>query len=162
MFLFHFFTATEAREFFENKIEKSATKGSGKATCKNNKGLTTGEFTPQWNKAKISQNDIIGSVGVPIISEFRYMAIRSEFVKGKAKAYSVMLSQQLLVVKGKQNNKISQYILTLIPNRAYYSKNKGDISDKFLHTGDKGGFSGIAIYSTIIMLPFFSTTNSIY
>ena len=144
-----FFTATEAREFFENKMEKSATKSSGTVASKTNNGLTSGEFTPQWNKAKISQNDIIGSVGVPIISEFRYMAIRSEFVKGKAKAYSVMLSQQLLVVKGKQHNKISQYILTLIPDRAYYSKNKGDISDKFLHSGDKGGFSGIAIYSRI-------------
>ena len=144
-----FFTATEAREFFENKMEKSATKSSGTVASKTNNGLTSGEFTPQWNKAKISQNDIIGSVGVPIISEFRYMAIRSEFVKGKAKAYSVMLSQQLLVVKGKQNNQIAQYVLTLIPDRAYYSKNKGDISDKFLHAGDKGGFSGIAIYSRI-------------
>lgn len=139
----------EAKAYFESQIIDVDTRSDNNDDVPQATGLTPGDFTPKWDQAKTSQNKKLASVDVPINTQYRYNAIRSEFHNGCSKAYSVKITQKLIVVKDIQRNKKSQYILTLIPDKEYYAKNKGDISDKFLNSGDKGEFSGIAIYYSV-------------
>lgn len=143
-----YLTVSEAREFFENKYAAMCmTRHSG--AHKSSGGLNPGEFTLFWNESQTSQNQYTGSVDVPILPQYRYRAVRSEFVNGRAKAYEVDVSQKLVVIKSKELKKNVYYLLALIPDYAYGQKNKGDICDEFLNSGDKGDFSGIAVYYSI-------------
>lgn len=140
-------SVAEAREFFENQfLQTTKTRSEG---LHKPKGMHPGEFTPDWDAAEVSQNNKIASVDVRILPQCRYRAIRSEFKNGKAKAYTANITQKLIVIKGKRQDKLGQYILTLVPDRTYFAKNKGDISDKFIQAGEKNGFSGVAFYSTL-------------
>lgn len=136
----------EAQAFFESQIAQTAITRSGGE--RKTGGLTPGEFTPQWKNAVTAQNNRIASVDVPILSQYKYRAIRSEFKNGKAKAYTVGVTQKLIVVKSRNSEKIAQYILTLVPDRTYFAKNKGNLCNKFIHNGEKNEFSGLAYYAT--------------
>ncbi len=140
-----FLTVEEAQEFFESSFMSVTRSTIAEASCAHCT-LSPGEYTAQWDEAVSSENELIGSVDVPIIATNRFRAIRSEFKYGRARAYMVNMEQRLVVVKGRRNENISQYILTLIPDKSYYAKNKNGISRKFLHAGDKSDFSGVALY----------------
>ena len=140
---------SEAQAFFEDRISENATRGSSGVASGESRGVVPGEFTPQWYKSKTVQNYSKVSVDVPIIPEFFYSATRYEFNNGKKENYNVEVTQKLVVVKCKEGLTTSQYLLTLITDRDYYAENKGNISNKFLHSGDKGTFSGIALYSYV-------------
>ena len=44
---------------------------------------------------------------------------------------------------------MSQYILTLIPSKAYDARYGSSVCDRFITRSDKGGFSGVVIYSCV-------------
>ena len=44
---------------------------------------------------------------------------------------------------------MSQYILTLIPSKAYDARYGSSVCDRFITRSDKGGFSGVAVYSCV-------------
>ncbi len=139
-------TVEEARQFFENRAEHYFTRSD--VPRQNFKGLNPGEFTPNWDKAKISQLHDVASVDVPIAASYRFRAIGSTFSNGRSGVRSVDVAQKLVVVKNLTTDSLGSYILTLIPNPAYASRHKGsDLCATFLNTGDKGKFSGIAIYT---------------
>lgn len=138
-----YFTVDEARNFFEDSFSNNT-----RSISNDNIGVfSVGEFTPQWDNALTSECSTLASVDVPILTEYKYRAIQSDFGNGKSNAYIVEVSQKMVIVKSKDTDKKAEFILTLIPNKDFYSKNKGDISSKFLNSGDKGNFSGMAIYS---------------
>lgn len=140
-----YLSASEAQAFFENSFTMGHTR-----SVSEKKAFDPGEFTPQWKRALTSQNDVMGSVDIPLLSEYRYKAIRSEFKNGKSKAYVVSVTQKLVVLKNKHTEAKVQYLLTLIPDRDYYHNNKGDLSEKFMHAGKKGDYSGLAIYTHLV------------
>lgn len=140
-----YLSASEAQEFFESSFTAGHTRSvSGK---KEQRKLDPGEFTPQWNSVQTSQDKGVGSVDVPLLAEYGYKAIRCEFKNGTSKAYAVDVTQKLIVLKSKHTEKKVHYLLTLIPDKDYYRKNKGDLSGKFIHAGEKNGYSGLAIYT---------------
>lgn len=113
--------------------------------------MAPGEFAPLWEGGLFSENRIVGSVDVPIISEHRYRAIRSEYKNGVAKAYIVNITQKLVIFECHNNeDKMYQYILTLIPDRDFYATNKGDISDLLINSRVKSKFSGIALHHSVL------------
>ncbi|GHU98830.1 hypothetical protein FACS1894159_01900 [Bacteroidia bacterium] len=134
----------EAREFFENQIALQATRGGGRRKTPT---LDPGEFTPHWNRAKTSAGNTLASVDVPISAQYRFKALRGQTEKGRAKAYAVDVEQKLVVVKGARNQKMSPYIMTFIPDEAYAAKNRGRIADRFVNSGDRGGYSGVVVYT---------------
>lgn len=144
-------TIEEAKTFFEKQYSE------GRQTRVDGGGdvLSPGDFTPNWNNALESQNQYVQSVDVTINSQYCYRAIRSECDNGNAEAYEVPISQKLVIVKGKVNGKeiISYYIMTLIPDRNFYAKNKNDLDKRFINSGNKNGFSGIVLYT----IPGFSS-----
>ncbi len=134
-------TVEQARKFFEQEL---LTRNDDTPSPNI---LSPGDFTPQWNNAQISQNYRIACVDIPIIPRFGYRAIRSEYKLGKATAYSVRVSQKLIVVKGRESGDMAQYIMSIIPDKEFAAKHKGDISDLFLNANDRGRFSGIVLYT---------------
>lgn len=140
-----YLSASEAQAFFESSFTTGHTRS---VSGKKDKGrLDPGEFTPQWKRAQTSQNKGVGSVDIPLLAGYRYKAIRCEFKNGTSKAYAVDVTQKLIVLKSKHTEAKVQYLLTLIPDKDYYRKNKGDLSDKFIHAGEKSGYSGLAVYT---------------
>ena len=134
-------TVEQARKFFEQEL---LTRNDDTPTPNI---LSPGDFTPQWDNAKVSQNYRIACVDIPIIPRFGYRAIRSEYKLGKATAYSVRVSQKLIVVKGRESGDMAQYIMSIIPDKEFAAKHKGDISNLFLNANDRGRFSGIVLYT---------------
>ena len=131
----------QAREFFEQEL---LTRNDDTPSPNI---LSPGDFTPQWDNAKVSQNYRIACVDVPIIPRFGYRAIRSEYKLGKATAYTVRVSQKLIVVKDRESGDMAQYIMSIIPDKEFAAKHKGDISNLFLNANDRGRFSGILLYT---------------
>lgn len=131
----------QAREFFEQEL---LTRNDDTPSPN---VLSPGDFTPQWDDAQISQNYRIACVDVPIIPRFGYRAIRSEYKLGKATAYIVRVSQKLIVVKDRESGDMAQYIVSIIPDKDFAAKHKGDISNLFLNANDRGRFSGILLYT---------------
>ena len=109
-----------------------------------------GDITPMWEKAVESWKGNTASVDVEVIPTYRYKAVRSEFRNGKAEAYSVDVYQKLVVVKKHDDetgeDRMGQYILTLIPDKGYDRSHRGNVAERFINTGDKGSYSGLAVY----------------
>lgn len=140
------FSVAEAHRFFENHTEHYFTRSG--IPQQNFKRLNPGDFMPNWDKAKISQLHDLASVDVPIAASYRFRAIGCTFSNGRSEVRSVDVTQKLVVVKNLTTDSLGSYILTLIPNPAYATRHKGlNLCATFLNTGDKGKFSGIAIYT---------------
>lgn len=137
----------EARLFFEDHAGRfSQVTRSG--NLKQGFNLNPGEFAPNWEKARISQFNKLASVDVPIASDYRYRALRSRFRNGRTEIQEVDIVQKLVVVKDLKTDSLGSYILTLIPDPSYTARHRDvDLCETFLNTGDKGEFSGIAIYT---------------
>lgn len=131
----------QAREFFEQEL---LTRNDDTPSPNI---LSPGDFTPQWNNAQISQNYRIACVDVPIIPTYRYRAIRSEFRRGQAQAYIVNVSQKVVIVKDRESGAMASYVISLIPDKDFAAKHKGDISDLFLNANDRGKYSGAIFYT---------------
>lgn len=133
------FTITEAIAFFEQDY---ASYFSTKSEKESKTFLSTGEFTPVWEEAIFSQDGTKCSYSVPIIPEYKYRAIMSEFENGKSVAYIVNVEQRLIVEKD-ENNKLAQYMLIIIPD----ANQSSPIDNYLTKQRGNGGFSGLAIYS---------------
>lgn len=112
--------------------------------------MSPGDITPKWEEAAASAKGNTASVDVPVIPTYRYRAIRSEYTGGRAKAYSVDVWQKLVIVRKHYEDggeeKMGQYILTLIPDKGYAGRHKGNVVEKFVNNGDNGSYSGLAVY----------------
>lgn len=132
-------TVSAARELVERQMSLKTRSHTTPA-----KGLVPGDFSPLWSDAKTSQNAKVGSVDVPILPQYTYYALRTEEKNGKIKVHKVRISQKVVVIKAKDNGRLASYLLTLIPDGNYYSKNKNKF-DEFLNSGSHK-FSGVAVY----------------
>lgn len=133
----------EARAFFENnQVLIPSTRSDS-----DEKSFDPGEFSPQWEMAVAVEDNHIASVEVPILTQYRYRGLCSEFQSGKAQVCKVDIFQKLIVVKDDRNQQMAQYILTLIPDGDCYKKYGRNVVDKFLNTKDRGSYSGVVIYS---------------
>lgn len=138
----------EARSYFETEYPSLfVTKSDDTAT---EGWMSPGDITPKWEEAVASAKGNTASVDVPIIPTYRYRAIRSEYSGGRAKAYSVDVWQKLVIVRKHYEDggeeKMGQYILTLIPDKGYAGRHKGNVAEKFVNNGYNGSYSGLAVY----------------
>lgn len=142
-------TVEEAKTYFETEYESLGLTKAGSVQTSTG-WISPGDFTPIWSRAVESIRGNTASVDVSIIPTYRFRAIRSEFVNGCARAYSVDVYQKLVVVKKRYEDDseihMGHYILTLIPDRDYATMHKWNVADRFINTGDKGGYSGLAVY----------------
>ncbi|WP_294616110.1 hypothetical protein [uncultured Bacteroides sp.] len=109
--------------------------------------LLPGDYSPNWEQAVPSSNKNISNIDIPILPQYKYRVVRCKMNNGVARAYTVNITQKIVVSKNLENNKLGLYHITLIPDNSYYKKNKGDISSHFISHGDKNNYSGLVIYS---------------
>lgn len=86
---------------------------------------------------------------IPISETSSYHAIISEEHNGTITARQVKVYQKLVILKDLNDGMMSQYILSLIPSKSYELQKGKQIPELFTTRGDKGVFSGIAIYSCL-------------
>lgn len=136
-------TVEEAKTFFETQVSASATRSVSNVKQR----VLPGDFSPCWDQTVSSNSKNISNIDVPILPQYKYRVIRCKMTNSTARAYTVNVTQKLVISKKIETNKIGQYYMTLIPDHSYYKKNKGDISSRFISRGDKGNYSGLIIYS---------------
>ena len=140
------FTIEEARNFFESQTERNLQGTRADGSLQQSNPFNPGDFTPVWDKAKTSQSRERASVDIPILSSYRFRALQSSFNHGRSKVDAVNISQKLVVVKDLTTGRLGSYILTLIPDSSCGAKDV-DWCSRFLNSGDKGKFSGLALYT---------------
>lgn len=88
-----------AKSYFERCfISKPLTKSSEVLTP-SNKLFYTGDFTPQWDKAKYSTNSVLEGYDVEILlPKYKYVVEREVYDKGKITTFSVNVIQKLVVL----------------------------------------------------------------
>ena len=98
-----------AKSYFEKCfIAKPLTKSSEVLTP-SNKLFYTGDFTPQWDKAKYSRNSVLEGYDVEILlPKYKYVVEREVYDKGKIKTFNVDVTQKLVVLKESETDRMSQ------------------------------------------------------
>ena len=140
------FTLHEAKEFFnENTMQLAVTSRSMQDDGAIR--LSAGEFTPDWDKAVASAKNGLMCYDMPIDCEHTYKAVMLSKENKTLTLDAVDVYQKLIVVKSRTTGEMGQYLLTLVPDIAYERQHQGEVADLFINAGDKGGFTGVAIYS---------------
>lgn len=139
------FTVEEARAFFENYVSTLAVTRSDVGS----NSLIPGDFAVNWDDAMFSSRQNYHNIEFTINAEYSYYVVRSEFENGITHPYTVPAYQKLVSVKNSQRDRLSNYIMTIIPDKEYVSKFKNFNPQRFAIYGDHADFSGFIIYSTI-------------
>ena len=140
------FALEEAQEYFRSEAEKEGVRSRGESEVK---ALSPGDFVPDWDGAVGSSSGGLACYDVPIEADYRYKAVYAEERHGTVSAERVNVYQKLVIVKDVKSERMSQYILTLIPSKAYDARYGSSVCDRFITRSDKGGFSGVAVYSCV-------------
>jgi len=141
------FSIEEAKEFFEKDYTEQLTRAeaAGMNERKFRSKLHSGDFTPLWDKAAYSESDGVAAYDVDILADRSIIAIRSKFGPNGAKAERLKVHQKLVVRRDVKTGAMASYVLSLIPDVGCDDRR---IPEKFRSRGEKGGFSGIAVYTT--------------
>lgn len=143
---FNDFSLEEAKTYFRERSENQLSRSDG---SDENLPLSPGNFVPLWDGAVPSVMNGLACYDIPISETSSYHAIISEEHNGTIIARQVKVYQKLVILKNLNDGMMSQYILSLIPSKSYELQKGKQISELFTTRGDKGGFSGIAIYSCL-------------
>lgn len=142
------FSLQEAKNFFQTQAHANLTL-SRSLDNKKNKTVSPGDFVPNWDAAVGSTNNGLVCYDIPITPTYHFKAIYVDERNGKPSAGKVNVYQKLVIVKDVKSNRMDQYILTLIPSKLYDSRNGAQTCSNFINCADKGGFTGIALYSCV-------------
>lgn len=140
------FSLDEAREYFREQARSHFPAGGGVTRPE---PLSPGDIVPSWSAAEPSLKGDLACYDVPFSGFYVYQAIFPEDCHGAMVARKVRVYQKLVVVKDIGSNKLSQYILSLIPSGSYDARYKGSMPGCFVTCGDKSGFTGLAVYSCL-------------
>lgn len=104
-------TVGEARAYFEQQITHETRSGHARST------FLPENFTPEWNDAIQAENGKVTRVDVPIRSNTRLRALRSEYTDCTAQPYIVDVAVKLVVLqKFGLKSHLSQYLILLVPD----------------------------------------------
>lgn len=142
------FTLRKAKYFYYEEMERTAETIRVRASRKHTSfSLCPDGFVPKWREAVSSTQGHLLCYDIPIKTDVWFEARFSDFELGKKSLCTVIASQKMIIVKDMRTGTLGLYILTLIPDRECNAKYKENVCDCFINCGDKGEFSGIAIYT---------------
>ena len=142
------FSLEEAKNFFQTQARDKLML-SRSLDNKKNETVSPGDFVPNWDAAVGSVNNGLACYDIPITPTYHFKAIYVDERNGKPSAGKVNVYQKLVIVKDVKSNRMDQYILTLIPSQLYDSRNGSQTCNNFINCADKGGFTGVALYSCV-------------
>lgn len=115
------------------------TRSIGESSPKVN--LDPGVITPEWDHATLSTTRVNSFVNVPILVTNKYL------VKSPYNEDWINVSQKLVVVQEDVTQRYNIYVLNLIPEGEFATKNGNDISDLCQAGQMPDDFSGLAVYT---------------
>lgn len=134
-------TVNEARAYFEQQFTRETRSDLNRST------FLPEDFTPEWSDAAQAENGRVTRVDIPILSNTRLRALRSEYINCAAQPYIVDVAVKLVVLrKFGSENPISQYLMLLVPDRSYYANHKSNLDKIIPESADMDAYSGYAIY----------------
>ncbi len=142
------FSLEEAKNFFQTQARDNLML-SRSLDNKKNETVSPGDFVPNWDAAVGSANNELACYDIPITPTYHFKAIYVDERSGKPSAGKVNVYQKLVIVKDVKSNRMDQYILTLIPSKLYDNRNGVQTCNNFINCADKGGFTGVALYSCV-------------
>lgn len=142
------FSLEEAKNFFQTQARDNLML-SRSLDNKKNETVSPGDFVPNWDAAVGSVNNGLACYDIPITPTYHFKAIYVDERNGKPSAGKVNVYQKLVIVKDVKSNRMDQYILTLIPSKLYDNRNGVQTCNNFINCADKGGFTGVALYSCV-------------
>ena len=142
------FSLEEAKNFFQTQARDNLML-SRSLDNKKNETVSPGDFVPNWDAAVGSVNNGLACYDIPITPTYHFKAIYVDERSGKPSAGKVNVYQKLVIVKDVKSNRMDQYILTLIPSKLYDNRNGVQTCNNFINCADKGGFTGVALYSCV-------------
>ena len=96
-------TLQEAQDYFESSMFLSP---MTKSVDTIKRGFYTGDFTPDWESARYSKNDVLNGYDIEILSpQYKFAVERTTSVKGEEITYEVEASQKLVVLKHNKNGR---------------------------------------------------------
>lgn len=137
------FQLREAREFFENRRDGLVTRGAMFTTSKDNL-IVPNEYTPIWSRAEYSESDDYFVYEIPIRAVRQIVASRIDFRSRERERYIAPIEQRVLVFQNRITNKITSYIMSIIPDKSSVSKTD---SYRYLRITDE--YSGLVTYSSL-------------
>lgn len=140
------FSLEEAKTYFRERAENQLSRSNG---SDENLPLSPGDFVPLWDVAVPSVMNGLACYDIPFSETYSYQVIFPEEHYVTIIASKVRVYQKLVILKDLKDNRMSQYVLSLIPFKSYELQKGEQIPELFTTRGDKGGFSGIAIYSCL-------------
>lgn len=142
------FSLEEAKNFFQTQARDNLML-SRSLDNKKNETVSPGDFVPNWDAAVGSVNNGLACYDIPITPTYHFKAIYVDERSGKPSAGKANVYQKLVIVKDVKSNRMDQYILTLIPSKLYDNRNGVQTCNNFINCADKGGFTGVALYSCV-------------
>ena len=143
-------TVSEACEIFERQFSElpwALTKASGDKPA----GMSPGDFTPLWDKARIGANREMDGADVPIDPKYIFVAVFNRVnERGDTIRHTVDVTQKLVVKKWRDTEEYEAfcYIASIVPTPEYYARHK-NVARDFQYAGSKGNFSGFVVYRTL-------------
>ncbi len=131
----------DAKAFFEeNRPTTTRTQGNVMSL-----GISE-KCSPDWSKAKESENEHLYCVEVPLKSGFKFISTRKRKLGGKEIYLHQDVLRKLVVLKKKETNEIFMGVMSLVP-KVYFTNGEPSTSYDFNHFGDKCGYAGLVIYT---------------
>ncbi|MBP3332190.1 MAG: hypothetical protein J6K90_06460 [Tidjanibacter sp.] len=131
----------DAKAFFENH-RPTMTRMQGNVVSL---GISE-KCSPDWSKAKESENEHLYCVEVPLKSGFKFISTRKRKLGGKEIYLHQDVLRKLVVLKKKETNEIFMGVMSLVP-KVYFTNGEPSTSYDFNHFGDKCGYAGLVIYT---------------
>ena len=130
-----------ARTFFETSIIKTRSESAPL--------FDLGNIVPDWDNAVISDRDSLQAVDVAFRSEYCLKVTRPKVLGDTTKLYNVSAWQKLVMLENKETGNRTYAYVTLVPSHGYYRQHKHMDVNTFVQYGDKGDFTGHAIYTDV-------------
>ncbi len=144
-------TVSEAKDFLEGIGLQGMSTKSTEEDIPNENGYVKyvpGDYTADWNKATDGEESGLGCVEIPVSTKNNYMALSYYTEADSTIFYYLRIMQKLIVVKSKDSDVKSAYLLSLIPDIEYATgKTCTEVLDSFTNIGEKGDYSGLVLYT---------------
>lgn len=130
----------EAKNIFELETTRTASIGEREGLL-----MQLGTMTPLWDLSRLSLDNNLYCIDVPLLSDYRYRAM---IINGE-KATMVPVYHNIVYVKSSATKQMSQYLHYYIPDIHYVRRHKEDLTEKYVNCGNRGDFCGIEIFTDI-------------
>ena len=144
-------TVLEAKDFLEGTVLQGESTKSTDEDIPDENGYVKyvpGDYTADWANATSEEESGLGCVEIPFSTKNNYIALSYYTEADSIIFYYLRIMQKLIVVKSKNSDVKSAYLLSLIPDIEYATgKTCTEVLDSFTNIGEKGDYSGLVLYT---------------